>query len=109
MKQILVSAAAALAFGAAAPAFASAELAESKMCMQCHAIKEDGAGPSFQKIAAKWRKEPHPVRAIVAITRQGSGDEKPLHWGKARMPDDSERPQLSEREARAIARWILKQ
>jgi len=77
--------------------------------MQCHGLKEDAAAPSFQKIAAKWRDKPHAVRSIADIARQGSGEGKPLHWGQARMPDDSERPQLSEREARAIARWVLKQ
>ncbi len=109
MKQIFIVAAAALALGATAPVFASASLAEEKMCMQCHALKEDGAAPSFQKIAAKWRSQPHPVRSIAEIARQGSKEGQPLHWGKARMPDDSERPLLSEREARQLARWVLKQ
>jgi hypothetical protein len=31
------------------------------------------------------------------------------HWGQVKMPDDSERAQISEREARRMVRWIMKQ
>ena len=50
--------------------------------------QEDSAGPSFQKIAAKWRKGR--IRCAQSLrSRARAAVMKSLHWGKARMPDDS--------------------
>lgn len=91
------------------PAFASIELATSKQCVQCHKLKEDFAGPSFQKIAAARKKEADAVKRMTATIRQGSAGTGGPHWGKATMPDQTERPLVSEKEAKTLAQWILKQ
>jgi cytochrome c len=88
---------------------ANDKLVQEKQCMGCHAIAEDGAGPSFQKIARLWkgRKDAEPM--IVATIRQGSASSGGPHWNKATMPDQAERPLVSDAEARSIAKWILTQ
>ena len=99
----------ALLAGLAAPscALASEQLAEAKQCMQCHAVDRDTIGPSFQKVGAIYRTMKRPQASLIAVMRQGSSANLGPHWGKARMPDSSERPELSDREARQLARWIL--
>ena len=50
-----------------------------------------------------------PVPKMVAVIRNGSAAHLGPIWDKARMPDQSERPAVSPREARQLARWILSQ
>jgi cytochrome c len=97
------------ALGLCTSAFADASLVSEKQCMQCHKVKEDFAGPSFQKIAARWKGKGNAVEMLATTVRKGSVGEGLQHWGKARMPDDSERPLVSEEEARKMVRWILTQ
>lgn len=44
---------------------------------------------------------------MVATIREGSAGTGGPHWNKAKMPDQSERPRVSDQEARELARWIL--
>lgn len=90
-----------------ATALASEKLAQEKQCMGCHAIKTDGAAPSFQRIAAQWKGKTNAEAQMVFTIREGSAGTGGPHWGKAKMPDQSERPRVSEGEARQLARWIL--
>lgn len=90
-------------------AAANEALAQEKQCMGCHAMKEDGAGPSIQKIAQVWKGRKDAEATMVEIIRQGSGATGGPHWGKAKMPDQAERPMVSDAEARSIAKWILTQ
>jgi cytochrome c len=108
MKQ-LVHAALLGSLLAGGSAFASVELANTKQCMQCHKAKEDFAGPSFHKIAVARKGEPDAIKRMTATIRQGSASTGGPHWGEAKMPDQSERPMVSEKEAKALAKWILKQ
>ena len=96
-----------LAAAATTPAWASLKLAEQKQCLQCHAVAKDTIGPSFQTIQAIYRNVKNPEAKLIAVIRQGSAANLGPHWGRARMPDDSERPQVSQREARQLARWIM--
>lgn len=84
-------------------------LANEKQCMGCHDVKQDGAGPSFEKIAAKWAGNKDAVRVMVKTIRMGSEAAGGPHWGAAKMPNDSERPKVSEAEARQLSNWILNQ
>mgnify|MGYP006201341857 CR=1 FL=1 len=96
--------------GAAAPASANPEEAMTKAgCMACHAKDKKMVGPSFQQIAAQWRDKPDAEKTLVTTVRQGSLAAGGPHWGQVKMPDDSERAQISEREARRMVRWIMKQ
>jgi cytochrome c len=93
----------------AGQAWASAELATEKQCMQCHKVKEDFAGPSFQKIAQARKGQRDAESRMIAVIRMGSDGSGGPHWGTAKMPDTAERPLISPSEARQLAKWILKQ
>jgi len=88
---------------------ANEKLVQDRQCMGCHALKEDGAAPSFQKIAKFWKGKGNAEVAMVATIRKGSAATGGPHWNKATMPDQAERPLVSEAEARQMAKWILKQ
>jgi cytochrome c len=103
----------ALAFAAAAAAGSAAarapglQLAESKQCLQCHSAGRDTIGPSFGTIRAIYRGVQDPETRMVAVIREGSSAHLGPLRGHARMPDGSERPAVSEAEARVLTRWIL--
>ena len=106
MKTILIALIAALGSGLAV-ASAGAKLAEDKQCMQCHSIDKDTIGPSFRKIKAIYRRMSHPEAKLIEVMRLGSDAHLGPMSGTARMPDSSERPSLSDKEAKQLARWIL--
>ena len=101
-------AAAVLSAIALAPAHANEALARQKQCLQCHGVDETRVGPSFRQIGATYRTVKRPQAMLIAVMREGSSANLGPHWGQARMPDGSERPRLSDAEARKLARWILK-
>ncbi|WP_048441991.1 c-type cytochrome [Caenimonas sp. SL110] len=86
---------------------AGAKLAQDKQCMQCHSIDKDTIGPSFKKIKAIYRKVKNPESKLIDVMRLGSDAHLGPMSGTARMPDASERPPISDREAKQLARWIL--
>lgn len=106
-SRVLVLAAMAAAFSL--PVQADQKLAESKQCFGCHAVATDGAGPAFKKIAAYWRDRKDAQVMLVRTIRKGSAATDGPHWNKATMPDQSERPLVSEAEAKRLAAWVLKQ
>lgn len=109
MKTI-VSAVLASAALIAPPVFADAKLVQEKQCLQCHDVSADKAGPSFKKIAARWKDQKDAEKTLVATIRKGSVAGGGLHWSmKAEMPSDAERPLVSEKEAKKIFAWIMKQ
>ncbi len=93
----------------AASAQASEKLAEQKQCLQCHHLSEAKIGPSFQQISRKYKGKNDGVKNVTAIVRKGSRATGGPHWGKATMPDNAERPEVSAAEARQMAAWILQQ
>lgn len=107
MKPTLLAALLALLF--TGPALANARLAEAKQCMQCHAVDRHVIGPSFRTIKAIYKDMQRPEEKLIAVMRDGSSANLGPHWGRARMPDGSERPPINDREAKALARWILSQ
>lgn len=101
--------AALVAFATQGTAHADAKLAQDKQCMGCHDVKKDGAGPAFQKIATYWKGRKDAEAMMVATIRKGSDGTGGPHWNKATMPNQAERPLVSDAEARKLARWILTQ
>lgn len=94
----------------AAPAFADARLVEDKQCLHCHDVSLEKAGPSFQKIAARWRGHKEAEASLITTIRKGSEAGGELHWSSnVKMPNDAERPQITESEARKIYMWIMSQ
>jgi cytochrome c len=85
------------------------ELVRRFHCMGCHAVDKAAIGPSFRQIGASWRGKPGAEQALAGVIRRGSEASGGPHWGDIKMPDDSEREQISDQQARRIARWILRQ
>jgi cytochrome c len=107
LKAIVVALACMACLGLSGPVLANAQLAEQKQCLQCHQVDRDTIGPSFRTIHAIYRQVKDPEAKLMAVIRDGSdANLGPLH-GRARMPDGTERPPISEREARQLARWIM--
>ena len=106
MKLMLVTALF-VAAGASGPVLANAKLAEEKQCLQCHAVDRHVIGPSFQAIKAVYKSMKSPEKKLIEVMRMGSDANLGPHWGAARMPNGSERPLISDEEAKQLARWIL--
>lgn len=81
-----------------ATAQAPQALLERYKCSACHADKETKTGPAYAEIAAKYRGNPHAVTIIGSILRSGA------HGAPWHMPPH---PEVSEADARKIARYIL--
>ena len=109
MKTILIPVAFVMAAAGCGQAVASAKLAEAKQCMQCHSVDKDTIGPSFQKIKAIYSPMKNREAKLIDVMRHGSDATLGPMSGRARMPDDSERPPITNREAKQLARWILAQ
>ena len=89
-----------LALAGIQAAQASAELAQQKTCMACHAIDRKVVGPSYRDVAAKYAGQRDAVdRLAEKIMRGGSGV-----WGAVPMPAN---PKVSPTEARQLAAWVL--
>jgi cytochrome c len=88
---------------------ASEKLVQDKQCFGCHTEKPDGAAPSFQRISQHWKGNNDAERKLVAIILQGSAATPGPHWNKATMPAQTERPLVSEAEAKQLVKWVLSQ
>jgi cytochrome c len=103
MKKALIAASLA-AMMCVAPAFASAELAKAKKCMECHAATAEGKSPSFHSIAKLYKGTEKAEERMAEKLRKGSAE----HWGPNVMPPAEVRGvKISDKEARQLARWVL--
>ena len=94
--RMLALAAAALVAG---PAFASADLAQKKNCMACHATDKKLVGPSYKDVAAKYAKDKDAAAKLAdKITKGSTGV-----WGPVPMPPN----QVTADEAKQLAAWVL--
>ncbi len=85
---------------ASKPALASAELAQKKNCMACHAIDKKLIGPGYKEVAAKYAGQKDAADKLAEkIVKGGVGV-----WGQVPMPAN---PQVSAAEAKTLAAWIL--
>jgi cytochrome c len=99
MKSVLILAAA-VASMSVLPAWASADLAQKKNCMACHATDKKLIGPSYKDVAAKYAGQKDAADKLAQkIQKGGSGV-----WGAVPMPAN---PQVSEAEAKQLAAWVL--
>lgn len=95
----LIFAASALVAG---PAFASADLAQKKNCMACHAVDKKVVGPSYQDVAAKYAGQKDAVDKLSQkVIKGGAGV-----WGPVPMPANTA---VSDAEAKQLVTWILSQ
>ena len=109
IQAILLMAALSAGSFAAHASGSGSELVKRFQCMGCHAVDKAAIGPSFQQIATRWRGKPGAEQTLASTIRSGSEAAGGPHWGQIKMPDDSEREQIGESQARRIARWILRQ
>ena len=99
----------AAAWLAVAPAPALAEeidgmaLARSNVCLGCHQVASRRVGPPFRSIGQRYARgedrEATLDYLVTVIQRGGRGK-----WGAIGMPAQ---PQVSDRDARALATWML--
>jgi cytochrome c len=89
--------------------FASAKLVEEKQCLQCHAASQSTIGPSFKQIRAQWKGKKDAEAKLIAVISRGSEATGGPHWGAAKMPNDAERPMVTDAEAKKMVKWILSQ
>jgi cytochrome c len=83
-----------------APAFASADLAQKKNCLACHAVDKKVIGPAYKEVAAKYAGQKDAADKLAQkILKGGSGV-----WGAVPMPAN---PQVNEAEAKQLAAWVL--
>lgn len=100
MKSLLALVALAGTVVAAAPAFASADLAQKKNCMACHAIDKKLVGPAYKDVAAKYAGQKDAADKLAdKIMKGGAGV-----WGPVPMPANT---QVSAAEAKQLAQWVL--
>ena len=88
----------ALALPAAAAAMEPPAWADS--CVLCHSLSEPLAGPTFLRIAERYRGQPGALAHLKQSILEGSSG----IWGTARMPANT---QLSPAQAEQAARWLL--
>jgi cytochrome c551/c552 len=74
-------------------------LLQEHKCTLCHAEDKTKAGPAFVDIAWHYRNVPRATEHVASVIRRGQHGGGPWH-----MPPH---PELSPKEARAIARYIL--
>lgn len=85
---------------AAAPAWASMELAKKHACMACHAADKKLVGPSYNDVAKKYAGQADAQAKLAASIKAGGSGK----WGPVPMPPQT---QLSDADLKALASWIL--
>ena len=84
----------------AGPAFANKALADKQGCMGCHAAATQLVGPAYREVAAKYAGDAGAAAALALSIRNGGAGK----WGEMAMPPQK---QVSEADAKKLARWIL--
>ena len=87
---------------ASGSALAQADLAKAKNCMACHTLATKLVGPAYKDVAAKYAKDAGAEARLVQKIQKGSSGT----WGPIPMPAN---PQVTEAEAKVLAKWILAQ
>ena len=83
---------------AAPDADAAQKYAKDNGCTKCHAVDKTKKGPSYKKIAAKY-KGMEAAKLAASIKAGGSGK-----WGAVPMPAQAA---LKDDEAKLLAEWVL--
>mgnify|MGYP003469603818 FL=1 len=82
------------------PALASADLAQKKNCMACHATDKKLIGPGYKEVAAKYAGQKDAADKLAQkIVKGGAGV-----WGQVPMPAN---PQVTDAEAKQLAAWVM--
>jgi cytochrome c len=84
----------------AGPARADYDLVMKKNCLACHQVDKRKYGPNFKEVAAKYGDQKNAIDVLAKKIRKGGTGV----WGQDVMPPQ---PQVSTKEARAIATYVL--
>jgi cytochrome c len=79
---------------------ANYDLLQQKNCFACHYMDKRKYGPNFKEISAKYAKVSTAEELLAKKIRAGGTGV----WGEDMMPPQ---PQVSDAEARVIAKFIL--
>jgi len=71
-------------------------------CRSCHAVDKTVVGPAYKAVAAKYAHVPDAEATVEKSIRAGGAGK----WGPVPMPPYG---QLSEEQARSLARYVLSQ
>lgn len=102
ISAVVSAAAVAVAACAAAPAFASDELAKKHACFACHSVDKKLVGPSYKEVAAKYRTDKTAEAKLLEKVRKGGSGV----WGAVAM---SPNPNVPEADLKALVKWVLSQ
>jgi len=97
---ILVAAITAVSTTTGAPAADGKSLATESGCMACHSPGKPMIGPSFEKIAARYKGRADAPTVLFQSIKGGSR----AKWGVMVMKPDT---RLSDDEARVVVDWLL--
>jgi len=100
MKKVLIGAVAASALLLAGVAQASADLAKSSGCLNCHNVDTKLVGPSLKDIAAKYAGQADASAYLTDKILKGSNGV----WGPIPMPPNAA---VKPEDAKALADFIL--
>jgi cytochrome c len=92
----------------ALPVQADQALATKHNCMGCHAIDKPLIGPSYKKVAAKYKGQKGADALLVGKVLKGSSGT----WNKPDVLNPGTMPPavgLSEDDARKLVAWVLSQ
>lgn len=81
---------------------ANPDLAKARACMACHAVGTKLVGPAYKDVAAKYAKDAGAEARLIQKIQKGSSGT----WGPIPMPAN---PQVTDAEAKVLAKWILAQ
>ena len=84
----------------AGAARADYDLVVKKNCLACHQVDKRKYGPNFKEVAAKYAEQKNATELLAKKIRKGGTGV----WGEDVMPPQ---PQVSAKEARAIATYVL--
>ena len=102
MKAVWMGMVAASALLVVGTAQASADLAKSSGCLNCHMVDKKLVGPALKDIAAKYKADPKAVDYLAGKIQKGSQGV----WGPVPMPPNAK---VNEADAKTLAQWILTQ
>ena len=78
-----------------------AALAQSKKCLNCHALDRKVVGPAFKAVAARYADDRDAQDRLATKIRAGGAGA----WGVVPMPAND----VTAAEAAALAHWVLQQ
>lgn len=95
----------ALALGVTAfsPALANQDLAQKKACMNCHGVDKAVLGPSYKDVAAKYKGKKDAEAMLTQKILNGGGGV----WKMPMGPMPAQKGNVSEAEAKQLAKWVL--